>query len=275
MLRLNDLKNFIEISKFPSFSMASKKLEITQPALSESIKRLEKDLNLKLFYRTKNGISLTSQGRNALEEAKLAMDVLRNLGETVETKEMPIITLGCHPVIGSYFMPDFFKTLQKDLPGHRVQLSHGLSRDILTDIQMGNIDIGIVVNPMRHPDLVIKSLCHDRVCVWKSQKQSTQNQLIADPDLFQSQSIMRKWKGRPENLISTSSLELIARMVHKGVGYGIIPERTVKLLKLDLIQVPNTPIYKDEICIVTRPEFITMSFSKVIIDALIKSVPKV
>ena len=53
MIRLNDLKNFIEISGFTSLSLAAKKLEVTQPALSESLKRLESDIGKNFFTEPK------------------------------------------------------------------------------------------------------------------------------------------------------------------------------------------------------------------------------
>lgn len=267
MVRLNDLNNFIEVSSFSSLSQASKKMEVTQPALSESIGRLEKDLGFKLFYRTKNGISLTPQGRKTLDGAKSAVGIIQNLGDE-QTESASTIILGCHSLIGSYFLPAFFSKIETVFPEYKVQLKHDLSRNIQMEIQAGRIDVGIVVNATPNPDLMIKKIAEDKVCVWKSKKKNPQNHIIADLNLFQAQSIIKKWVKAPKRVLSTESLDLIARMTSEGCGYGIIPKRTVDLLGLELIQVSNTPVFSDQFRIVYRPEFGKTKYEKEIISAI-------
>jgi DNA-binding transcriptional LysR family regulator len=63
------------------------------------------------------------------------------------------------------------------------------------------------------------------------------------------------WKKRPTQILPSNSLELIARLTDAGVGYGIIPTRTVKMLKLRLNRAVEAPEQRDEIAIVYRPEF--------------------
>lgn len=272
MLRLNDINNFIRISTFPSLNLAAKGLEVTQPALSESLKRIEKDLGYKLFYRTKNGISLTPKGKVSLKKAKEIKYLLSNLSDQEEDSTLPTITLGCHSTVGSYFLPSFFQLAGKEIPKYKIKLNHALSRNIQTEVQSGKIDIGVVVNPLVSPDLIIKPLLKDTVYVWKARKQKVQNQIIADTNLFQTQSILKKWKDASKEIVHTHSLELIARMTEQGCGFGIIPERIVKLLKLDLIKVPNTPIYKDEFCVVYRPEFGKSQYEKKVLSLIYESI---
>jgi len=271
MVRLNDINNFIEVSSSSSLSLAAKKMEISQPALSESIGRLEKDLRLKLFYRTKNGISLTPQGRSTLDQAKSIQNLIQALGSG-EVETFATVIIGCHAAVGSYFLPGFFSQMAKSTPGHRIQLKHDFSRNIQMGVQAGKIDIGIVVNAVSNPDLVIKKIAEDKVCVWKSKKKTPQNQILADLNLFQSQSILKKWTQAPKQLLSIESLDLIVRMTNQGCGYGIVPKRTVDLLKLDLIQVPSTPIFNDQFSVVHRPEFGKTKYEKEILAAIYKAI---
>lgn len=271
MVRLNDLKNFIEISSFPSLSIAAKKLEVTQPALSESIKRLEIDLGFKVFYRTKNGISLTPEGKSALEKCKQVYTIISNLKTEDDDQNYPTVNIGCHSTIGSYFLPNFFKIADKEIFGYKIQLNHDLSRAILKDIQNGKIDIGVVVNPIESPDLIIKPFQTDTVHVWRAKNGKIQEQIIADTDLFQVQSILKKWEGGPKRIINTDNLDLVARMVSKGCGFGVIPERLVKMLGMNLVKVSKTPSFKDEFCIVYRPEFGKSKYERSIIDIIKRS----
>ena len=270
MMRINDMNNFIEVSSFSSLSLAARKMEISQPALSESIGRLEKDLGFKLFYRTKNGISLTPQGRKTLDEAKKIQHMIQNLGVT-EVEIPTTVVLGCHSAVGSYFLAEFFSLLAKAIPGYRVQLKHDLSRNIQTDIQAGLIDVGVVVNAVANPDLVLKKIAEDKVCVWKSRKKNVQNQILADLNLFQTKSILKKWTQAPQQLLSVQNLDVIVRMTAQGCGYGIIPKRIVELLDLDLVQVPHTPVLNDQFSLVHRPEFGKTRYEKEILACIQKS----
>ena len=74
--RMNDLENFIATAHCRTLSESATRLEITQPALSESIKRLESDLSEILFFRSRAGIALTPSGRNVLELAQSAVSRL-------------------------------------------------------------------------------------------------------------------------------------------------------------------------------------------------------
>lgn len=266
MVRINDLKNFIEISNFKSLKQTAVKLEITQPALSESLKRLEADLGCLLFYRTKNGVGLTPAGRKLLEKSKL---ILNSLNELQSKNELYTnVILGCHPVIGSYFLPNILNSIGDLYLDNRIQLKHGFSREIQEGIQNGSIDIGVVVNAIQNPDLVIKNIAQDNVCIWRSKKLIPKDQLICDPGLFQSSSLIKKWKKCPGKLLPSSSLELIGRLTESGVGYGILPERMVKIFNFNLVRVPNSPSYKDEFSLVHRPEFGRNKFEKDLITKI-------
>jgi DNA-binding transcriptional LysR family regulator len=267
MIRLKDLKNFIEVSAFSSLSLASRGMGITQPALSESIGRLEKDLGIKLFYRTKNGISLTPQGRKTLDKAQHIQNTIHSLGSS-EVETPTTVVLGCHAAVGSYFLPAFFSHIEKSAPGYKIQLKHDLSRNIQMEIQAGRIDVGVVVNAIPNPDLVMKKIAEDKICVWKAKSKTPQDQIIVDLSLFQSQNILKKWTQAPKKILATESLDLIARMTHQGCGYGIIPKRIVDLLDLDLKLVPNTPTYNDQLSVIHRPEFGKTPYEKGILSAI-------
>ncbi len=62
-MNINDLKNFLIVCENKSISHAAKLKGISQPTLTESIKRLERDMGSSLFYRSKKGVSLTSIGK--------------------------------------------------------------------------------------------------------------------------------------------------------------------------------------------------------------------
>ncbi|MEO5668374.1 MAG: LysR family transcriptional regulator [Bdellovibrionota bacterium] len=251
------MQNFLKTAHCSTLTSAAKKIGITLPALSESIKRFESDLGTKLFYRSRSGIMLTPNGKTTLETSRTAFASLLNVESACQNKLSfggRTITVGCHVVVASYTLPLALQKLAKKIPDFQINIKHGSSRDVQTLVQMGQIDIGIVVNPTSMPDLIIKKLCTDEVNVW-SHGQMPSQKLICNSQSFQTQSVMRKWREHPTDIIETESYELIVRLVEKGIGYGIIPERAVHLVGAKLTKHCDLPSYKDSICLIYRPEF--------------------
>jgi DNA-binding transcriptional LysR family regulator len=270
--RINDLNNFLEVSGCRTMSEAARKLGITQPALSESIKRLEEDLESILLYRARTGITLTPAGEAVLKSAKNAWSFLSEV-EGVHSQNTQfgsrVITIGCHPTVASYCLPQALRRLAAEAPDYKVNLRHGLSRVIQSEIQQGQIDIGLVVNPVPSPDMVMKKIGEDEVGVWIAPGGGT-DKIFCDLALIQTQSILRKWKSQPADKVNTESLELIVRLTEEGLGYGVLPARAVKLLGAKLKKVEATPVYRDVICLLFRPEFGKSQVEKKVIAALSK-----
>lgn len=268
--RLNDLKHFVATTRCDTLTQAAQKLEITQPALSESLKRLELDMGATLFFRSRSGIQLTSSGRALLQRAQDVLQAIEKL-DIHEGKDQLFagrsLTIGCHATVASYSLPKSLRYLKQKAPDFRIELKHDLSRNIQSAVQRGEIDVGLVVNPVAVPDLVIQRLAFDNVAVWSSAKDKIMDTIICDPELFQTQSILKKWKSQPRKLIATDNLDLIARLVADQVGYGILPQRAIELLGKKFHQL-DAPTFKDEICLVYRPEFGKRAHEKMMLEAL-------
>lgn len=273
--RISDLKNFVEIAAVRTMRDGADKLGITQPSLSESIKRLEQDLGEILFYRSRSGISLTPGGQKYLKLAKEALAALEALGKHQDGNDSRLITIGCHPTVASYFLPEVFRSVQKENPSFQVRLRHDLSRVIQLEVQQGKVDIGIVVNVIPAPDLVVKQLAQDEVCIWRSTRPNEvkPDKIFCNLALFQTQDLLRRWKDRPTNIVDTDSLELIVRFANEGLGYGIAPARALTLIGAKHCErAPKTPVFHDTFSVIYRPEFGKHPVEKSIIEGLKRSV---
>ncbi|AHZ84266.1 LysR family transcriptional regulator [Bdellovibrio bacteriovorus] len=272
--KIRDIENFIHTSTCSTIIQAAQKLEISQPALSESLKRLEADLGTILFYRSRSGIQLTPSGRVFLGKAQRALQSLQELdfsSDQVRVFAGRTVTIGCHGTVAQYSIPKAVAYLKEKAPDFKIDLRHDLSRSIQTEIQRGNIDIGVVINPAEVPDLVIQKMAQDTVGVWAAKNESYDT-IICNLNLFQTQSILKKWKGRPEKVISTDSLELICKMAHERIGYGVVPGRAVEMSGLNLKHLSQFPVYRDQISLVYRPEFGKIPAEKMVIEALKHSI---
>lgn len=269
------MENFYHVSSHHSFSLAAKMLGVSQPTLSGSIKKLENDIGAVLFYRSKKGISLTPSGEEILKKVTQILKIKEDIID--DSKYEGSLTagykLGTHPIIAGYFLNSFLKSLDKLYPRISVGLSHGRSLDIQTLVQDGSVDIAVIVNPIRNPDLIIRKICEDKICIWKSSvsKNLKSEQLIADMGLTQTRSILRNWSKAPTQYISSSDFHTIGDLTVSGLGYGILPERFVKGQKLKLTQVQSKNYFKDEIAIVYRPEFGKTKLERFLIENITHS----
>jgi len=265
-----DIEYFQEIANTLNLSRASERLGIGQPALSLSLKRLEDNLGVKLFYRRNKGLSLTPAGLRLLKESNALLSNWQSLvAETKksETELMGRYSLGAHPSVALYALQNVVKDIYSEYPSIELQLVHALSREITEKVISGEVDFGIVVNPFRHPDLVIHKIALDEVCFWKK-KNSLPDVLICNPNLTQTQSLLNKIKekGIFSRTITSDSLEVIASLIASGAGVGILPSRVANVFSSSLEKISHLPSFQDEIVFIHRSDMIKTQSAKVLID---------
>ena len=269
-----DLRYFQEMAHTSNLSRAAERLGVGQPALSLALKRLEETLQVKLFLRRNRGLTLTSAGQKLLRESnRLLADWESLVSETKKSKTELVgrYTLGCHPSVAIYTLKDVLRDLYTSFPGIEIQLTHGLSRIICEGVISGDIDFGIVVNPIKHPDLIIYKLASDEVGFWKSSK-GLGDVLIYNPELTQSQFLLKKINKKVTfgRSITSQNLEVIASLAGSGTGVAILPSRVVKAMAPRLKKMNDYPVYLDKVAFVYRVDLPKTSSSECIVN-LIKS----
>ncbi len=279
----NELSYFVELSHTLNFSRASERIGISQPSLSTAIKRLENSIGTSLFIRSKTGVTLTQAGKRLLAHTNELLQLWENVKAEALASHQEIqgsFTFGCHPSVALYTLSEFLPQLMTQHPKLEIKIKHDLSRKILENIINLSIDVGIVVNPIRHPDLVIQKLYEDKITFWQSTQLKDARQcmlsgeavIICDPELSQSQWLIKQLhkKGVKYHRILTScSLEVVANLTAHGAGVGVLPTRVAESAYPDLLKpVANMPEYHDEICLVYRHENRSIKGIQTIITAI-------
>ncbi len=277
MINQTDLKYFIELTKTQHLTRASERLGITQPALSHCIKRLEVELKTLLFVRSKKGMKLTKAGELLLQSSQnliQSWDQLLKVVHADSQEAVGIIKLGCHSAVAQFTLPQFLGDFLKSYPNIELQLTHGLSRHMTEQVVSSQLDVAFAVNPLAHPDLIIKEIFKDEVSLWRSKKCLNPDVLITEPNLLQTQDIISKMNKRGlkfNRIIESSSLEVIANLVSHGVGCGILPERVLKAFDIHKYEkIKDSPVFHDRICLVYKSEFRKTERGRVLIEAILK-----
>lgn len=263
MINPQEISYFIESARTENLSRAAERLGITQPALTMALRRLEHTLGVELFHRSKKGVRLTKAGELFLREAKSLADqferVTKVLGRSVDELRGSY-KIGCHMSVALYSLPQTLPKLLADFPELTLEMYHDLSRKIAERVIRGELDIAIVVNPVRHPDLVIKPVAKDEYAFWTAKDSNELNRLdsakcvaICEPDMLQGQTLLRKLRFKFPRIVTAQSLEVVASLANSGAGIGILPGRVARQWK-NLKQLPDLPTYQDEIALLYRAE---------------------
>jgi DNA-binding transcriptional LysR family regulator len=263
-----EIEYFIEVTNTLNLSRASERLGISQPSLSLAIKRLEQSVGTQLFIRHKQGVTLTQAGKQLLLQARQLLqhwDHIKSEAQASHQKVQGCFTLGCHSTIAIYKVSEFLADLLENHPKLEIHLKHDISRKITEQVVNLSIDIAIVVNPFKHPDLIIRKICDDEVTFWLGEGtreiqniHSTKTIILCDPELTQTQTLLKeaqKTGVATDRIMTMNSLEVVASLTAKGCGIGILPNRVAQSMYPDkLKRIPKAPVYSDEICLIYRNE---------------------
>ncbi len=263
-----DLNYFSEVATTLNLSRAAERLGISQPSLTLAIQRLETSLGTRLLNRSPRGVTLTQAGKQLLNHTRSLLQAWEDVRVRALSSQSEIqgrYSLGIHVSVGLISLPHFLPGL---LARHRkleIKLVHDLSRKITEGVISSQIDIGIVVNPVKHPDLVMHKVCTDDVTFWTSEKGkstledpfSGQGHLICDPSMLQSRDMMKRIKKHGMTFarsLETNSHELAADLVGKGAGVGILPARVAANSRYKLKRLPQVTAFQDEHFLIYRVE---------------------
>ena len=271
---LTDLRYFLEVAKTGNITRASERLGVTQPSITLALKRLEDKTGIILLERSRKGTSLTRQGEGLLKVGeRMLLEWERDTRMIAQGQQVPMgrYTFGVHNSVAQYTLGLFFPQMMEKYPQLEFNLIHDLSRKITERIISRECDIGLVINPIPHPDLVIHKILTDEVTLFKHPACKS-NVLILDPSLKQSQSLLKNIRKTFDykREIHSSSLEVIRNLCANKVGVAVLPSRVASISK-EIQFVPNAPTFKDELALIYRVERKSdLSFKEIV--STIKSV---
>jgi molybdate transport repressor ModE-like protein len=245
-VELTHLRYFQSIAEHGSLTAAARALGISQPTLTVAVKNLEEQLATKLLLRGRSGVTLTSTGRELLRHASEIFSLLERAEERIlglETDEVGRFVIGCHESLGAYFLPAFMTGFLKVAPKMELSLWNGTSAAVREAVLARQVDFGLAVNPVPHPDLVLVELFRDAVDVFVAAASLEGGRA---PDLTEAHERLRRgpllFAGRipqcqdltsrlaeggllPTRMLSCGDLELVKSLALEGLGVALLPRR--------------------------------------------------
>ncbi|HAA25985.1 MAG TPA: LysR family transcriptional regulator [Ruminiclostridium sp.] len=159
IVRLDAYRIFYEVAKNRSFSEAAKSLYMTQPAVSQAIMNLERELDTRLFTRTSKGVNLTNDGRLLYEYVSSAINLIsageRKLAESRDllTGEMKI---GVGDTISRYYLLPYLEIFHKSSPNINLKIINRTTMELCAMLKSGEIDIAVCNLPVKDSALCVR-----------------------------------------------------------------------------------------------------------------------
>ncbi|SEN83788.1 DNA-binding transcriptional regulator, LysR family [Amphibacillus marinus] len=230
-MKADDLKLIVAVNQFCTIQRAAEALYISQPAVSQRLQQIERYWGEPLFVRTARKMVLTPAGEEVLAFAKhyLAEElVVKQRIEALKEEVSGTITIGVSSVIGQYIMPQLLKTFMTSYPAVRVEVTVGLSDNVL----QGNYHVKLTRG--QRPDAKNTYHLFDAPLYYVEINERSDARPFIEHQSDSSYHVdINQWlKGRfLENTLATikvDQIETCKQMVSHGVGRSVLPETVIK-----------------------------------------------
>ena len=249
-MNLRDLKYLVAVADTHHFGQAAERCFVSQPTLSGQIKKLEEELGVTLFERTKRSVETTHLGEAIVAQARQVLeqaDALRQLAQSNQDPLVGPLRMGAIPTLSPYLMPLILKPLKKQFPQIKLVLTEELTDTLLTRLGKHEIDAALLATPVENPDFesmplfdepfwLVHPRCHpltEKKKIIQSDLDSADLLLLAEGHCLAEQAMEvchiheRNIQGDLADL-RAASLETLLQMVAAGFGSTLLPALALK-----------------------------------------------
>ena len=163
-MTITQLKYVLSVAEYKNFTVAAEYSFVTQPTLSMQIQKLEDELGVKIFNRSKKPIELTEVGGKIVEQAKVIVDESNRILDIVHQQKGYIggeFKLGIIPTIMPTLLPMFLQNFTKKYPKVKLIIEELTTEDIIRKLTDGHIDAGIAATPLENEAIKERPLYYE------------------------------------------------------------------------------------------------------------------
>lgn len=246
-MELRQLEYFQTVCRFNNITRAAENLHVSQPSVTNAIKKLEAELGITLFDRNKKQISLTIEGKVFLERVN---DILRRVEDAViemndyKYLKKGTLKIGIPPMIGTYLFPHIFVNFKELYPQIDLVIYENGSLSTRRMIEKGELDLGIViisdlsnqldVLPISESEILVclnrnHCLCNNTELKFEALKDEPV--IMLKEGFYHRQKIMeyfKKYNINPNIVLSSNQLDTIKSLLINGVGISFLLKEIVQ-----------------------------------------------
>ncbi len=297
-MTLIQLEYIIAVDTYRSFGIAAEKCFVTQPTMSMQVQKLEEDLGIKLFDRSRQPVIPTEIGIEILEQARLIVKESYKVKEIISNRRGGAegeLKIGIIPTMAPYLMPKVISAFMEKYPGVQLMIWEYTTEQIVYELKNGLLDCGILSTPLEDKSLHENPLFFESFVAYLSKSSAlTKKKSLSPKDidaddlwLLNEGHCMRNQilnicnrKRSDENKpfeYNTDSVETLKRMVDMNKGITLLPELSLadfSVRQLDRVRYFKSPAPSREISIVTHRNFLKRKLISILEQEIIAAIPK-
>ena len=253
-MEMHQLTYFESVSRHLHFTRAAEELNVAQPSVSQQIRKLEAELGAPLFHRMKRNVELTEAGTKFLPHARAVFPRLEEA--RLEVQELSglrrgTLAVGATPSVGTYLLPRALAVFSQRHPGIALAFREAGSRTLLNLLEAGELDMAVVIQPIRHPALETLPLLEEELLLGVPRQHPLASgkrrvrlaQLREEPFVLlregaydlrdQTLSACRRAGFEPVVALDGGEMDSMLRFVAAGIGVAILPEMVLAEIDRD------------------------------------------
>ncbi len=251
-MTLTELKYIVAVAREKHFGKAAEACHVSQPSLSLAIKKLEDELEVKLFERSASEVAVTPLGEEIVRQAQSVLEQAAEIKEIAKRGKDPLagtLRLGVIYTIGPYLLPDLVRQVIKSMPQMPLMLQENFTVRLLEMLRAGEIDCAILAEPFPDTGLAVAPLYDEPFMAAVPSSHALAAQPSVTAAALKSETMLLLGTGHcfrdhvlevcPEfarfashadgirKTFEGSSLETIKHMVAAGMGVTLVPRLSV------------------------------------------------
>jgi LysR family hydrogen peroxide-inducible transcriptional activator len=240
-MTLNELKFIVALAKARNFRKAAENCFVSQPALSLAVKKLEDELGVLLFERSRSDVTMTVVGELVVEQAIRVIDEANRVKEIAKQGNNQLagaLKLGVIYSVGPYLLPEIIPVLRKTAPEMPLIVEENLTSNLEMQLRNGVIDVAIIALPFEIPGVKTLPLYEEEFVVvvpsehdWAGLKAVDATELANEKVLLLnsghcfSNQVLQACPSLSRNgeILQGNSLDTIRNMVASNLGITVLP----------------------------------------------------
>ncbi len=295
-MTIQQLEYVTALNSTRHFVKAAEKCFVTQPTLTMQVKKLEEEIGILLFDRSKVPLKPTKAGIPFIEKAKNIIREVQHLKTMVSDEKESIeglFTLAIIPKIAPYILPAFLNSFTKQYPNTILNIKELQTLEIVKQLKNEQLDMGILATPLLEPTIKEVPIYNEAFVLYLyethelmkkefingSDIQKEELLLLSEGHCFREQALevcnYSGYKSHKNFFYESGSIETIKHMVDKGIGITLIPELAV-INENDKLHSKrfNQPEPSREVSIVTHVSFAKEKLIDIIHESIKQIIPK-
>ena len=293
-MTLQQLEYIVAVDRYGYFVTAAEACGVTQSTLSLMVRKLEDELDIRIFNRNTHPVEVTDAGRRVIEQARM---IIYHCGQLLEgtksDRELLAgpLRIGMISSVAPVLIPGLFRHLRQHHPSIDLRTEEMPSSTVMMELRRAELDMGIVTSPVDDSEMLEIPLYHEAFLVYVSADDPSYNEESIPrsevPDhslwimrngvrLFDRSMLREGERFRYDTQYEGGRVGLLIQIINENGGIGIIPETHVGLI-LRSQQVNVRPIIDPvptrTISLVIRRDFIHERMLNVVVDAVRTIIP--